>query len=180
VYPVQATLEELYYGVTQRYRITRHLLNGKTRDLFIDLEILPGFKKGTKIRFAGVGNERVNARPQDVVFVIEEAAHPHFTREGSTLRVMNVELDLIEALTGDGKMLKRIRGLGGEDILVPIPPAVVRPGDMTRVPGAGMPMRRGGKVVGKGDLIVHWTIAFPGKISKIKRDALRAALMMPA
>lgn len=87
--------------------------------------------------------------------MIEEASHSRFTREGSTLRLKDVELDLVEALTGDGSMMKRIRGLGGEELLVPIPPAVVRPGDMTRVPGAGMPLRRGGKVVGRGDLIVQ-------------------------
>lgn len=78
VYPLQLPLQALYSGGRLRYRVTRYLLSGRTQEsyagsmprficgrgfiysfLLSDIEVKPGWKKGTKIRFAGLGNERV-------------------------------------------------------------------------------------------------------------------------
>ena len=46
----------------------------------------PGWKEGTRVKFAGMGNEREDGGPpSDVVFVIEEKAHPSFKRVGDDL-----------------------------------------------------------------------------------------------
>ena len=55
------------------------------------IEVKPGWRKGTKITFEGVGDEKPGYLPADIVFLIDEKKHPLFRREGN---------DLIETLNG--------------------------------------------------------------------------------
>ncbi|KAF8525954.1 hypothetical protein BU17DRAFT_83458 [Hysterangium stoloniferum] len=171
IFPLPLTLEELLEGTSHRYRITRHLLSGKKKNIVVDVDVAPGWKKGTKIRFAGAGNERQGNPPQDVVFIVEEAPHERFVRQGSSL-VARVDISLLEALTGEGRNIF-VKGLDGQDIEVNIPPGVVKPGDEFRVAGAGMPIRKQGAIVGKGDMIIRWEIIFPQHLSKKQIKGLR-------
>ena len=45
--------------------------------------------------------------------------------------------------------------MDGEEYTLPIPRTLVEAADGTRVYGAGMPIRKDGKVVGKGDLVIR-------------------------
>lgn len=157
IFPLPLTLEELCEGTAHRYRITRHLLSGKKKNVMVDIDIAPGYKKGTKIRFAGAGNEREGGAPQDVVFIVEEMPHDRFVRQGSSL-VARVQISLLDALTGEGKSML-IRGLNGKDIEVRIPPRVIKPGDELRIEGAGMPIRKRGKILGQGDMVIRFVHA---------------------
>jgi len=174
IFPLPLTLEELAEGTAHRYRITRHLLSGKKKNVLVDIDIAPGWKKGTKVRFAGAGNERPGGGPQDVVFIVEELPHDRFMRQGSAL-VARVQIPLSEALTGDGRTIF-VKGLNGKDIEVHIPSSVIKPGSECRIEGAGMPIRKQGKIIGKGDMVIRWEILFPEKLSKKQAKELRNAL----
>ncbi|KAI0701880.1 hypothetical protein C8T65DRAFT_696977 [Cerioporus squamosus] len=54
-----------------------------------------------------------------------------------------------------------VMGLDGEEYTLPIPRTLVEAADGTRIFGAGMPIRKNGKVVGKGDLVIRWDFVFP-------------------
>lgn len=49
-----------------------------------------------------------------------------------------------------------MQGLDGKeiDVEVDFPGGVIRPGDISRVVGAGMPIRRSSEVVGRGDMLI--------------------------
>jgi DnaJ family protein B protein 4 len=135
-------------GVLPSDRRLRHLY----LLLLADVDIQPGWRKGTKIRFPHLGNERKGELPQDIVFVIEEIPHDRFTRVGSDL-VTEAEISLAEALACDGGVYKLV-DLDGRYVKIPLPTGIIRPGDETKVVGRGLPIRKAGKIIGKGDIIV--------------------------
>ena len=171
---LKVKLEDLLTGTTKRLKITRTLLSGGQEERVIEIDISPGYKAGTKIRFPHAGNEREGEEAQDLVFVVEEAPHDKFAREGNDLNTTE-KLSLVDALTGTGST-RTITGLDGKKIPVPVPVPVVKPGAQTKIPGHGMPIRKEGQVRSRGDLIVKWEIVFPDKLSAAQRDAVRAAL----
>jgi len=73
-------------------RIT--LADGKT----IDLKLPKGVEEGTRIRLAGKGAEGPGGRG-DAIVTISIAAHPHFTRDGSNIR-LSLPVTLKEAVLG--------------------------------------------------------------------------------
>ena len=48
-----------------------------------------------------------------------------------------------------------VLGMDGEEYTLPIPRTLVEAADGSRVIGAGMPVRKDGKVVGRGDLVIR-------------------------
>ena len=46
-------------------------------------------------------------------------------------------------------------GMDGEEYTLPIPRTLVEAADGTRIFGAGMPIRKNGAVIGKGDLVIR-------------------------
>ncbi|KAI0955632.1 hypothetical protein AcV7_006246 [Taiwanofungus camphoratus] len=172
IFPLQVTLEDLYCGAAHHYRITRTLWSGKTQSVKIDINISPGWRKGTRIRVPGVGNERKDGSFQDIVFVVEEAPHPHFTRIEDDLVVL-VQVPWADThsrpysySSSDGREIEPdeevyVHGLDGEEFALPIPRTLVEGADGTRIVGAGMPVRKGGRTIGKGDLVVRWKFVFP-------------------
>ena len=92
------SLEDLYSGTTKHLKVGRRLLNGGTEDKVLEIQIHPGWKSGTKIRFPRAGNEQPNGEAQDLVFVVEEKPHDRFVRDGNDL-VTTVKIPLVDALT---------------------------------------------------------------------------------
>lgn len=118
------SLEDLYKGTTKKLKIGRRLASGGTEEKVLQIDVKPGWKKGTKVRFAGSGNETAPGKAQDVVFVIDEKPHSKFVRDGDDL-VLALSLPLVDALdppkpgTPGGK--KNITTLDGRTIDVPLP-----------------------------------------------------------
>lgn len=167
VFPLHLTLEDLYYGTAHYYSITRTLRSGKTETVKIDIHVSSGWHSGTEIRIPAVGNERKDGSFQDIVFIVEEEPHPRFTRLGDDL-VVSVQVPWADAhppsyvyppregsekLAHDDEVY--VQGLDGEEFALSIPRTLVESADGTRIVGAGMPARKGGRIVGKGDLIVR-------------------------
>lgn len=172
--PLKVSLQELYTGTVKHLKIGRRLLNGSTEDKVLDIQIHPGWKSGTKIRFARAGNEQPNGEAQDLVFVVEEKPHDQFKREGNDL-ICRVPISLVDALT-EGAEKKVVELLDGRKLQVPVPGGVVKPGQETTIHGEGMPIRKEGSVKQKGDLIVKWDVIFPERLSPAQKEGLKKVL----
>ncbi|KAL0241714.1 hypothetical protein GEMRC1_006949 [Eukaryota sp. GEM-RC1] len=70
-----------------------------TEDKTFRVEVRPGYKDGTKIRYKGEGPQQLNTPPSDIVFIVRVKAHPNFDRDGDNL-LTTVHIPLSTALCG--------------------------------------------------------------------------------
>ncbi|KAF8896447.1 hypothetical protein BD779DRAFT_1495997 [Infundibulicybe gibba] len=171
---LNVSLEELYSGTVKHLKVGRRLLNGSNEEKVLEVQVLPGWKSGTKVRFPRAGNEQTNGEAQDLVFVVEEKPHATFKREGNDL-TCRISVGLVDALTGTGGR-KVVQMLDGRKLQVQVPSGVVKPGMETKVPGEGMPARKEGSVRNKGDLIVKWDVVFPDRLTEAQKEGVRKVL----
>ncbi|KAL4247607.1 DnaJ-domain-containing protein [Abortiporus biennis] len=169
--PLKVSLEDLYTGTTKRLKVGRKLLTGGTEDKVLEVQVLPGWKSGTKVRFHGAGNELPTGQSQDLVFVVEEKPHDRFERDGNNL-VTRVQIPLVDALTSDGGK-RTVEQLDGRKLQVTVPFGVIRPGQVTVVSGEGMPIRKENR---KGDLHVKWDVVFPTHLTPAQKEGVRKVL----
>ena len=150
IFPIDLTLEELFQGISLRFRVTRKLLDGKTKDSLIAIELPPGTLSGRKIRCPDCGHQRADGTFQDVVFIIEEMPHDVFQRVKDDL-LLDVYVPHADRLVNDVGEIGFL-GIDGQHIKVKIPYSSDRNATEGKivVKGAGMPFRRG-----RGDLIVR-------------------------
>ncbi|EIW84303.1 DnaJ-domain-containing protein [Coniophora puteana RWD-64-598 SS2] len=173
--PLKLSLEDLYCGATKHLKIGRKLLTGGTEDKVLEIQVLPGWKSGTKIRFPRAGNEQPTGEAQDLVFVVEEKEHPVFTRQGDDL-VCRLKIPLVDALAPSGGK-QQVNALDGRKIQVTVPSlGVIKPGQETKIPGEGMPIRKQGSPKKKGDLIVKWDVVFPERLTASQKEEIRKVL----
>lgn len=170
--PLKVSLEELYGGTTKHMKVGRRRLDGTTEDKVLEIQVQPGWKSGTKIRFPRAGNEGPNGEAQDLVFVVEDKPHSRFERDGNDL-IARVPVPLVEALAGDGGR-RVVEHLDGRKLQVPLPAGVVKPGQETKIGGEGMPIRKGTQ--GKGDLRVRWEVTFPDRLTPAQKEGVRKVL----
>lgn len=166
------TLEELSKGAHKKMKIKRKTFNAQgqrtTEDKILEMDIRPGLKAGSKIKFSGVGDQEEGGT-QDLHFIVTEKPHATLSREGDDLKT-TIELDLKEALTGwkrtvttiDGKQLN-VSGAG------PTPP-----GYQERFPGLGMPISK--KPGERGDFIVEVKVSFPKSLTSAQKAKIKEAL----
>ena len=140
----------------------------------MEINVLPGWKSGTKVRFPRAGGELPTGESQDLVFLVEEKPHPRFTRDGNDL-IVTQKLPLVEALTGEGGR-KTVEHLDGRRLQVSVPLGVVRPGQETTISGEGMPVRKEGQVQKRGDMIVKWEIVFPDRLTPSQKEGIKKVL----
>ncbi|CAF2089062.1 unnamed protein product [Brassica napus] len=168
------TLEELYSGSTRKMKISRSLIdtNGRqgqeTEVLTIDVK--PGWKKGTKIKFPDKGNETVNQLPADLVFVIDEKPHDLFKRDGNDL-ITSTRVTLAEAIGGT---TVSINTLDGRNVPVGVTD-IISPGHEHVVPGEGMPVAKEPR--NKGDLKIKFDVQFPTRLTTDQKSALKRVLV---
>ncbi|GAA6007289.1 hypothetical protein JCM10207_001572 [Rhodosporidiobolus poonsookiae] len=182
VKPLPIALEDLYKGCTKKLRVTKKKLNGQEESNTLEIAVKPGWKAGTKVRFARAGHETPSGS-QDMVFVIEEKAHPTFKREGDDL-VYTLKVPLVDALSGPaggGTPTKTITHLDGRSVSVNVPyprggGAPLKPGQVIRVAGEGMPITRKNAGKAKGDLLVKVDVVFPDRISAAQAEGVRKVL----
>ncbi|PTD05716.1 Protein psi1 [Fusarium culmorum] len=171
--PLPLTLEELFNGVTKKMKIKRKTFDDSTQkrvqtDQILEVPIKPGLKKGSKIKFNGVGDQVEGGR-QDLHFIVEEKEHPLYKREDNDL-VHTVTLDLKEALTGwrrtvttiDGRQLNLEKG------------GPTQPNSEERYPGLGMPISK--KPGQRGDFVIKYKINFPSSLTADQKQKLREIL----
>lgn len=174
------TLEDLYHGRAQTYRVTRTRRGKGAQCVKLDVRVSPSWRAGRRVRVPGVGNERPDGTFQDIVFVVEEAPHPHFTRVGDDLHV-SVQVPWADGASrpyssaSDGTASEEdgepdeeayVKGINGKEYVVPIPRSLVEAADGTRIVGAGMPIRKDGKTVGKGDMVIKYVLSFVSDVHR--------------
>ncbi|KIK99958.1 hypothetical protein PAXRUDRAFT_822134 [Paxillus rubicundulus Ve08.2h10] len=172
--PLKLSLEDLYAGATKHLKVSRKLANGATEDKILEIQVPPGWKSGTKIRFPRAGNEQPNGESQDLVFVVEEKPHSVFTRDEDNL-ICHLNIPLVEALTSSDSK-KAVELLDGRKLQVPLPFGIVQPGRETRISGEGMPIRKPGSLKEKGDLIIRWDVRFPDRLTPSQKEGLQRVL----
>lgn len=163
---LHVTLEELYMGSKRKMKVTSRSLQGRLSEKILNIEIQPGWKDGTKLKFPNEGDEVGPGVYQIVEFVLKEKPHPKFTRSGSNLST-TLEVNLLEALTGFEKDLVTIdnrRILARGD-------SVVYPGQILVIRGEGMPISR--NPGSKGDLHVKISVRFPKNLPADSGPVLR-------
>ena len=74
--PLPVTLEELYRGTHKKMKIKRKTFDPRTQkrnveDKILEMDIKPGYKAGTKMKFKGVGDQEEGGT-QDLHFIITE------------------------------------------------------------------------------------------------------------
>ena len=76
--PLPVTLEELFKGTHKKMKIKRKTFDEatgkrKVEDKILDMDIRPGYKAGTKIKFKGVGDQEEGGT-QDLHFIVAEVS----------------------------------------------------------------------------------------------------------
>ncbi|XP_037087399.1 dnaJ homolog subfamily B member 13-like [Pollicipes pollicipes] len=189
VTPLVLSLQELYTGCLKKVRVSRRVLddsgtNTTLCEKILTLHIEPGWPAGKTITFREEGDQGPNIIPGDLVFVLEDAAHAQFERDGHDL-VYLMRVPLVHALTGcsvdvetlDGRLLH----VSVHDVVFPGFKKVVR-GEGMPVPGPP-PLPTGGRPPPPGrrhphgDLIIKFEVDFPRRLTQMQRHALRAILL---
>ena len=172
---LKCSLKELYSGATKRVKLSRTVADAAGRagrvEEVLTIDVKPGWKPGTKVRFEGKGDARPGAGPPgDVVFVVEEKPHATFTRDGDTL-IVTACIPLVDALCGS---TINLTSLDGRPLTVTTS-GVATPTATKVVKGEGMPISRGPPGA-RGDLHVRFDIVFPRTLTEEQKAVLRRTL----
>ncbi|RMZ90545.1 hypothetical protein DV736_g2222, partial [Chaetothyriales sp. CBS 134916] len=125
----------------------------------LEVYIPPGAREGDQIRLEGEADQIPGAEQTgDIVLHLVETAHPVFQRTGNDLSA-KFDISLAEALTGFNRVaVKHLDGRGIELHLPQHPGQILRPGQVIKIRGEGMPIK---KSDAKGDLYLIVDIEFP-------------------
>lgn len=167
------SLEELYTGVERKLKITRTVYDAsgmsRQQSEVVTVTVKPGWKAGTKVTFAGKGDERPGMAPADVVFVIGEKPHAYFKREGDDL-VYRCKVSLSKALTGFKLNLKSLDDRPLSVTFTDVTP----PGSEKVLQGEGMPITR---IPGaRGNLRIQVDADFPRRLTDEQKALIKQAL----
>lgn len=134
------TLEELYNGTKKKIKV---------KEKIIELEVYPGWKEGTKIT---LDEEFPDI---EIIVMIKETPHNKFKRVDGNLYV-SMTISLEEALNGFNKNISLLDGS-----IETIKLKGIKSSDYIHlIKNKGMPIRKNGKNVGKGDLHVNFIVKF--------------------
>lgn len=167
------SLEDLYNGCTKKMKIKHQVLLADNQtsheDKILEINVKPGWKAGTKIKFEKEGDQKPGRIAADIVFVVKEKPHSQFKRDGNNLR-HTAKITLKQALCGGNIRVPTIRG---KSLDLPLS-QVVTPDTVEVIAGEGMPIS---KEPGKyGNLLVGFDIQFPKSLSNDKKKELSKIL----
>ncbi|HPC82781.1 MAG TPA: molecular chaperone DnaJ [Thermoanaerobaculaceae bacterium] len=134
----------------------------------VKVSIPPGLEDGTRVRVVGQGEGGVRGGPPgDLYVVVRVQPHEFFVRDGADLH-LEVEVSAFLAALGTEVEVPTLDG----SEKVPVPSGT-QPGDTVTLRGMGLPrLRRGGR----GDLVVHFKVAVPRRLSAKQKELLQAIL----
>ena len=168
--PLPVSIRDIYTGVTKKLKITRKIYdrngNCSTEDKIVEVDIKPGWKAGTKIRYRKHGDQRPGHIPADIVFVLEDKPDKEYSREDNDL-IYHKDISLVDALCGTRFIYKH---LDGRNVQV-FAPSVVSPETEIKYPGMGMPISKQPGTF--GDLRIKFNIKFPKSLSSKDKASIR-------
>ncbi|KAG9235894.1 putative DnaJ protein like protein xdj1 [Amylocarpus encephaloides] len=122
----------------------------------LEIYIPRGAREGERIVLEGEADQVPDQIPGDIVFTLAEEDHDIFQRAGDDLSA-ELEITLAEALTGFSRVV--LKHLDGRGIHLELPQGkVMRPGQIIKVEGEGMPLKKSDD---KGDLYLVVKVDFP-------------------
>ncbi|XP_035034322.2 dnaJ homolog subfamily B member 13 [Hippoglossus stenolepis] len=169
------SLDDLFHGCTKKIKIYRNVMNeggytSSVKDKILSIDVNPGWKEGTRIVFSKEGDQLgPNSIPADIVFIVQQESHPLFERQDDDL-IYKTQISLEMALTG---FSVNVQTIDGRLINIPIND-IVHPKYRKVVPGEGMPLFQDPSQ--RGDLIIHFDIQFPEKLSPDRKHLIKKAL----
>ncbi|MGV8040958.1 MAG: molecular chaperone DnaJ [Thermoanaerobaculaceae bacterium] len=134
----------------------------------VKVSIPPGLEDGTRVRVVGQGEGGVRGGPPgDLYVVVRVEPHELFVRDGADL---HLEHEISAFLAALGTEIEVPTLDGAEKVPVP---SGTQPGDTVTLRGMGLPrIRRSGK----GDLVVHFKVSVPRRLSSKQKELLLAIL----
>lgn len=164
------SLEEVLNGCVKKMKITRKVLNPdgksyKKEDKVLTINVVPGWKAGTKVTFQHEGDRNSSSIPADIVFIIRDKPHAHFKREGTNI-VHTAKISLRDSLCG---CKVNVPTLGGGSIPIQLG-EIIKPTTQRRIPGEGLPHPK--EITKRGDLIVNFDIKFPDYLTEPTRQIM--------
>ncbi|CEM18629.1 unnamed protein product [Vitrella brassicaformis CCMP3155] len=167
------SLEDLYSGTTKKLKITRTRYNNgvPTKEpKVLEVEIKPGWKDGTKIKYEGEGDEPApGERAGEVIFIVKSKNHQRFVRNGNHL-VFRATIPLVKALTG---FTLPIQTLDGRTLQVRVD-EIVSHKSRKIVSNEGMPISK--QPGTKGDLIIEFDVSYPRSLTAQQKEQLKSLL----
>eukprot|EP01104_Vermistella_antarctica_P010902 TRINITY_DN2963_c0_g1_i1.p1 TRINITY_DN2963_c0_g1~~TRINITY_DN2963_c0_g1_i1.p1 ORF type:complete len:163 (+),score=30.69 TRINITY_DN2963_c0_g1_i1:89-577(+) len=153
VVPLRCSLLDLMQGRKRTMKITRKCFdeNYKMGEevKMLDIEVMAGWKAGTKITFPKEGDSVPGVISADIQFMIQEREDDVFKRDNNDLcRSVTVKKGQL------GSTLP-VKTLDGRELDVCIPSTATN-GTTIKVVGEGFPIRKTG---GRGDLILTVAVA---------------------
>jgi len=134
----------------------------------VTIDILPGMKHEQELKFEEFADESIGHLPGDLIVVLRQIPHPHFTRDGDDLH-LRLGIDLADALVG---FLTTVKHVDGHDVIIKSN-NVIDCEYVKVIKGEGMPTESGGF----GNLIVTFEIQFPSKkFTDKQKERLRRIL----
>lgn len=122
----------------------------------IEIYIPRGAMQGERITLEGEADQFPDQTPGDIIFTLFEEPHDVFTRIGADLSA-DLNVTLAESLCGFSRVV--LKHLDGRGIHINYPRGkILRPNEVIKVEGEGMPLKRG---EAKGDLYLLAKVEFP-------------------
>lgn len=157
------SLADFYSGASKKARIS--CPDDSTKSQVVEFEIQPGWRSGVKVSFAKTAWDSAASAYGDVILVLTEKKSDLFQRravvfpdstdtrpDGEKLAdliyFMSITVD--EAVRGFSKIIKH---LDGRELTIEFESAVNQ--KEVKIDGEGMPIRKKGEIVGRGDLFVR-------------------------
>eukprot|EP00798_Chlamydomonas_sp_ICE-L_P008304 gene8304-1576_t len=167
--PLACTLEELYTGATMEKCRLAGQVRGSQESEILEINIKPGWKKGTKITFPEKGDESPGIIPADIVFILDEKPHSILRRDGNDLLITK-RLMLVDALCGTTMSIPL---LDGSKIDVPVND-IITPTSVKLLKGKGMPITKAPGTF--GNLIIKFEVQFPRTLTDEQKTLVRPFL----
>uniref|UniRef100_I1QB25 Chaperone DnaJ C-terminal domain-containing protein n=1 Tax=Oryza glaberrima TaxID=4538 RepID=I1QB25_ORYGL len=168
---LMCTLEELYQGtdltVALHRRITRHTDEPvENEEIILQVKVLPGSRKGTKITLPYEGSHFYGQPPHDLILTLDSAPHETYILYGNDL-VVHWVLRLVDALA---KCTINLKTLDGRYLKIKVD-EVVYPG-YELVINDESPIGEGLK----GNLRIIFDVSFPKTLSGRQQHSIRQVL----
>jgi len=162
------TLEQIYAGCKKVFEVTKNIFGEDEKVLKkekkrIEINVKRGWKPNTRIIFEKEGDEHPGRIAADLIFILKEAVHPYFVREGNNV-IYHANVTLKQALRG---VRVTVPLLDGSSKVITIG-KVIYPNYVHKVEAAGMPDSTSIDII--GDLLIQFYVRFPEKITPHQRE----------
>lgn len=123
----------------------------------LEAYIPKGSPDGFKVVLSGEADQEYGKETGSVIIEVQQQVHPVFQRRNNKDLYATIKISLTEAICGLSRVV--LKHLDGRGVRINTPPGtVIRPNEIIKIPGEGMPIPRSDSC---GDLYLNVDIQFP-------------------